>query len=100
MLSNVKTVGTVLQGNCNTGVSTSQEKGVYGLWTFWLNKKRIANLLSIPQLEKDGYTINYNTKRNWVVTTPSGKCLLFKADTGICVRMPYLDIWGNYEALV
>ena len=57
MLSNVKTGNTVLQGNCNTGVSTSQEKGVHGLWSFWLNEKGIANLLSIPQLEKDGYTI-------------------------------------------
>ena len=49
MISNVMTVGTVLQGNCNAGVSTSQEKGVYGLWSFWLNKKGIANLLSIPR---------------------------------------------------
>ena len=39
MLSSVKTGNTVLQGNCNTGVSTSQEKGVYGLYSFWLNKK-------------------------------------------------------------
>ena len=62
MLSNVKTGNTVLQGQCNSGVSTSAEKGVYGQWAFWLNEKGIANLLSIPQLEKDGYTIDYNTK--------------------------------------
>ena len=96
MLCDVKTVGTVLQGNCNAGVSTSKEKGAYGLWSFWLNEKGIANLLSIPQLEKDGYTIDYNTKRNWVVTTPLGKCLLFKSDTGLCAGMPYLDICENY----
>ena len=60
MLSNVKTGNTVLQGQCNAGVSTSAEKGVYGLWSFWLNEKGIMNLLSIPQLEKDGYTIDYN----------------------------------------
>ena len=54
MLSNSKIGNTVLQGQCNAGVSISQEKGVYGIWTFWLNKKGIANLLSIPQLEKDG----------------------------------------------
>ena len=47
MLSNVKTSNTVLQGNCNAGMSTSAEKGVYGLWTFWLNEKGIANLLSL-----------------------------------------------------
>eukprot|EP00957_Ditylum_brightwellii_P129421 9872844-Ditylum_brightwellii.AAC.1 len=65
MLSDMKAVGTILQGNYNVGVSISKEKGAYGLWSFWLNKKGIANLLSISQLEKDGYTINYNTKRNW-----------------------------------
>ena len=62
-------------------MSTSQEKGVYGLWTFWLNEKGIVNLLSIPQLEKDGYNIGYNTKQDWVVTTPSGKYLLFETDS-------------------
>ena len=68
--------------------------------SFWLNEKGIANLLSIPQLEKDGYTIDYNTKCDWVVTTPTGKCLLFKSDTGMCAGMPYLDIRENHKALV
>eukprot|EP00957_Ditylum_brightwellii_P182512 13902758-Ditylum_brightwellii.AAC.1 len=86
MLSDVKTIGT--------------EKGAYGLWSFWLNKKGIVNLLSILQLEKDGYTIGYNTKRNWVVTMPSGECLLFKSDTGLWAGMPCLDICENHEALV
>ena len=70
MIDDVKTVTTVLQGNCNAGVSTSNEKGFYGLWNFWINEQGIANLLSIPQIEKDGYTIDYNTKRYWVVKTP------------------------------
>eukprot|EP00957_Ditylum_brightwellii_P054266 4110519-Ditylum_brightwellii.AAC.1 len=30
MLSDMKAMGTILQGNCNTGVSTSKEKGAYG----------------------------------------------------------------------
>ena len=47
----------------------------------------VTNLLSIPQLEKDGYLINYNTKRDWAVTTPEGKTLLFKKDVGICEGM-------------
>ena len=53
MLNDAKTVGTILQGKCNTGVSASNEKGIYRLCSFWLNEKGIANLLSIPQLEKD-----------------------------------------------
>ena len=57
MLGNVHQFGTVLQGNCNAGVSTSYEKGFFGLWDFWLNEKGIANLLSITQLEKYEYVI-------------------------------------------
>ena len=58
ILDDVKTIPTVLQGNCNAGVSTSNEKGFYGLWNLWLNEQGITNLLSIPQIEKDGYTID------------------------------------------
>ena len=39
-------------------------------------------------------------KSDWVVTTPTGKCLLFKSDTGMFAGMPYLDICENHEALV
>ena len=100
MMSNVKTVDTVLQGNCNTGASMSKEKGTYGFWNFVLNEKGIAILLSVHQLEKDGYSVDYNTKRDWVITIPSSKCLLFKLDTVIFTGMPYLDIRENHEALV
>ena len=99
LLHNVHVVNTVLQGNCNAGVSTSNKKGYYGLWNFWLNDQGITNLLSIPQLEKDGYLIDYNTKRDWAVTTPEGKTLLFKKDVGTCKGMPYLDIHENHNAL-
>eukprot|EP00957_Ditylum_brightwellii_P082920 6304766-Ditylum_brightwellii.AAC.1 len=75
MLSDVKADGTILQGNCNVGVSTSKEKGAYRLWNFWLNEKGIANLLSIPQLEKDGYTIDYNTKRTGLSQCPQARVL-------------------------
>ena len=91
LLNNVHEDITVLQGNYNAGVSTSKEKGYYYLMNFLLNEQGIANLLSIPQLEKDGYLIDYNTKRDWAVTTPEGKTLLFKKDVGMCKGMPYLD---------
>ena len=38
----------------------------------WLNCNGIANLLLIPQLEEDGYVLDYNTKRDWVVITSQG----------------------------
>ena len=100
MLDDVKTVTTVMKGNCNAGVSTSNEKVFNGLWNLCLNEQGIVNLLSIPRLEKDGYTIDYNTNQDWVVTTPERKCLLFKKDTGMCEGMPYLDVQDNHEALV
>ena len=59
LLNKVRKVKTVLQGNCNAGVSTSNKKGYYILWNFWLNEQGIANLFSIPQLEKDAYLIDY-----------------------------------------
>ena len=70
MLGNVQQVSTVLQVKCNAGFSTSDEKGIIGLWDFCLNKQGIANLLSIPHLDKDGYFVGYNSTRDWVVITP------------------------------
>ena len=37
LLHDVHEVKTVLQGNCNAGVSISKEKGYFGLWNFWIN---------------------------------------------------------------
>ena len=56
-------------------------------------------MLSIPQLENDGYVIDYNTKHDWVVTTPEGKNLLLNKDAGMCEGIPYLDIRENHDSL-
>ena len=48
LMSDVHFVNTVLHGNCNAGVTSTNEKGTYGLWEFWLNSQGIANVLSIP----------------------------------------------------
>ena len=58
------------------------------------------NLISIPQLEKYGYVIEYNTKCDWVVITPEVKTLPFQKDFDMCEGMPYLDIYGNHDAFV
>mmetsp|Transcript_11546 Transcript_11546/g.25307 ORF Transcript_11546/g.25307 Transcript_11546/m.25307 type:complete len:155 (-) Transcript_11546:466-930(-) len=63
-LDNVRTVDRVLKGNCNAGVTTSSEKGYFGMWDMWLNRGGITNLLSIPKLEEDGYLVDYNTRRD------------------------------------
>jgi len=88
MLSNMHEVSTVLRGNRNAGVTSTDVKGYYGLWEFWLNKKGITNLLSIPQLGKDGYVAVYNTKRDWVVTTPSGKEMSSRGTLGFVMGCP------------
>ena len=63
-LKNIRKRNTVLRGNCNAGVTTSTRKGVLGLFYMWINKKGIANLLSTPQLEDDGYRITCDTLTN------------------------------------
>ena len=47
----------------------------------WLNKQGIVDLLSIPQLEEDGFRILYDTLKEWVLHTPPGERIVFE-DTG------------------
>ena len=93
-------VSTVLQGNYNAVVSTSYEKGLFGICDFCLNEQCIANLLSVPPHEKDGYVLDYITNCDWVVTTPEGKTIFFQKDVGMCNGIPYLDVRGNHNAFV
>ena len=58
----------------------------------------IANLLSVPQLEADGFTIDYNTNRDWVVTTPEGEEIVFKKDTGKCKVFTFI-VMDSQESL-
>ena len=55
--------------------------------------------MSIPQLEQDGFVIDYNTKRNWAVTTPQGKEIVFRKYTGLCEGMPYIDMREHQEGV-
>jgi predicted Fe-S protein YdhL (DUF1289 family) len=48
ILDNVHEVDMILKGNCNAGVTTSNEKGWFGTFKMWINKQGIENLLSIP----------------------------------------------------
>ena len=86
-----------MNGSCNAGRVSTNNEGWYGNFQVWLNKKGIANLLSIPILEEAGYIVLTHTKSDWVVTTPKGKKIVFKGDTGICNRMPYIDLRKNME---
>ena len=59
----------------------------------------IANLLSLPSLERDGFVVSYNTKTSWMVECPDGTVLKFLKDTGVCAGFPYIDL-ENLEAHV
>ena len=99
-LRNVHEVEVHLKGHCNAGVTTCKEQGYYGVFKMWLNRNGIANLLSIPQLEQDGYTITYSTSSDWVVTTPQGKNITFKRDTGLCDRMLYINLREGQDGII
>ena len=43
-------------------MSHANEKGWHGeLFNMWLVNNGIANLLSVPQLERDGFVLTYDT---------------------------------------
>ena len=69
-LCGVKTTMMCLKVDCNAGTTYHKRKGWWQFFHMWIVESGIANLLSVLQLEADGFTINYNTKRDWVVTTP------------------------------
>ena len=59
----------------------------------------MANLLSVPILEKDGYTITTHTQGGWVVISPKGTKITFKRDTGVTCGMPYIDLREHHEGI-
>ena len=56
-LGNISPSKVHLKGHCNAGVLTCTHQGYYGPFKMWLNNQGIVNLLSIPQLEEDGYKV-------------------------------------------
>jgi hypothetical protein len=79
---------------CNAGTIITTKKGWYqNLFHLWLMHNGIANILSLPQLEEDDFTINYQTGGKWIVTTSHGEEIIFpcKANS-VCRGLPYLDM--------
>ena len=79
----------------NGGQNTASESGMLlGGLQAWLVRSGVANLLSIPELERLGFRILYDSLGEWVVISPKGGArLVFKRETGRCDRFPfvYLD---------
>ena len=81
---------SITNGSCNDGAVSTNTKEWYEDCEVWLNKKGVADLLSTPVLEAAGYLVFTHNHGNWVVTSPKGKKIVFKRDTGVCNRMPYI----------
>jgi len=91
---------STMSGSCNAGEVLLKQKGWYKNFQVWLNEHGIVNLLSIPMLEEAGYKVSTHTDGDWKVTTPQGKVVVFKRDTGVCKGMPYIDLREHQEGHV
>ncbi len=93
-LDNLRLAGATLRANCNAGNNFATKKGWYrNLFNLWLVRNGIANLLSLPQLEADGFTVSYQTGGNWIVTTPHGNKITFhQEEDSVCHGFPYIDM--------
>ena len=77
-LCDIREGNSTIEGSCNAGTVSNNTKGWYRGFGVWLNKKGVANLLSIPMLEAAGYLVSTHTHGNCVVTSPKGKMINFK----------------------
>eukprot|EP00956_Cyclotella_meneghiniana_P026461 scaffold57247_cov37-Cyclotella_meneghiniana.AAC.7 len=91
-LSRVHLTKVYLRQNCNAGSKLTNRQGYWNGIPFWVNTTGIANLLSMPKLEKSGWILKYKTGGIWEALSPNGQLLTFKKDTGLCGGMPYLDL--------
>ena len=89
-----------MNGNCNTRTTRIIKRRYYGRLRVWLNENSIANLISIPKLESDGYVVRTDTKGEWQVVTTEGGAIPFKRDKGMCVGIPYIDLQEFKQGLV
>ena len=65
----------------------------------WMNKIWIVNLLPITILEEDGYCVTYDMRGEWVVYTPYCAFTVFNIDTGLCNRMPCINMQESQAAV-
>ena len=63
----------------NGGPSTACKYGyILGAIEAWLVPTGIANLLSIPDVERKGFRVQSDTYADWIVTSPGGTRIVFK----------------------
>ena len=64
-LADIESHKQMLRGHCNAGITKTNKKGKFGELDVWYNPIGIANILSLPLLEKKGYHMQYQTGGEW-----------------------------------
>jgi hypothetical protein len=93
-LENLRLAVATLCADCNASTNFATNKGWYcNLFDLWLVRNGIANLLSLSQLEADGFTVSYHTGDNWIITTPQGEEITFHCkENGMCHGFLYINM--------
>ncbi len=93
-LDNLRLAGATLRANCNAGTNFATKKGWYcNLFDLWLVRNGIANLLSLPKLEAERFTVSYHTGGNWIISTPHGEEITFhREEDGMYCGFPYINM--------
>ena len=89
----------IFNSNYNAGVKICTHVGDLGVFKVWINKEGIANLKSIPKLEKDAFRVTSDTCGEWIIYSPCGDKLVFKRENkGNLKSMPYINVGDVTEA--
>ena len=91
-LNEVRKLDRFLYVHCDTGMSHVDEKFRCYFFYMCLVRNRIANLILLPRLEKDGFRVTYDTRKSWVVNFPDGTPIFFKQDNGLFDLLPYVGL--------
>jgi len=81
-----------LRQNCNAGSKLTNRCGYYLGLRFYAGEGGIANLLSVPALEREGWKIHMETGKDVKAMSPDGLIITFKRDVGMTGGMPYIDM--------
>ena len=91
-MSDVLQVDVALCSKCNAWETYSNDKGyALDMFCMWLVQGGIANLMSLPTLERDRYVHQYHTNSAWIVEYPDvpSSSSVIKA----CARVFRSSIW-------
>lgn len=99
-LKGIHKTGMVLKQHCNAGTNLMGKAGFWWNIWFWYYKDGITNLILAPQLQDDGYELEYMTKIGWLVHGPDRNTIIFWKDGRLCKGMPYIDLTVDHGSFI